>query len=61
MILDERLGKRCAIPRLNRRRNGTINNYWEFSHMKESFKTIAVLTILSIIAIIVLEVVWGIR
>ena len=29
--------------------------------MKENFKTIAVLTILSIIAIIVLEVVWGIR
>ena len=29
--------------------------------MKESFKTIAVLMVLSIIAIIVLEVVWGIR
>ena len=60
MVLDERLGKRCCIPRVNRRRNGTISNYWEFSYMKESLESIKILAILTIIVIIVLEVVWGI-
>jgi len=61
MVLDERLGQRCCIPRINCCRGNISGSYWRISNMKESFKTIAVLTILSIIAIIVLEVVWGIR